>query len=398
MSHFDTITARARRLRRHRLDRRHAGGRVRGARAAASTACSSTPRSCTRRTARRCSSTSSTTSCGCRPDVDDDVDHRDRRSRPIRAQVGDGPGHLRPVGRRRLGGGRRPRAQGGRPAAHVRVRRHRPDAPGRGRAGGRDVPPPPGHRADPRAGRRPLLRAARRASSTPRRSARPSASCSSASSRRPPAASRTPASSCRARSTPTSSSRATATTRPRSRATTTSAGCPRTWTSSWSSRCAACSRTRCAGSARSSACPTRSCGASRSPGPGLGVRIIGEVTPEKVAILQHADAIVREEIKPAGLEREIWQAFAVLPDIRSVGRDGRRAHLRPPDHHPGRHQRGRHDRRLGPPALRPARAHVEPHHQRGRRASTGWPTTSRRSRPAPSSGSDRRRSEAGLLG
>jgi GMP synthase (glutamine-hydrolysing) len=55
------------------------------------------------------------------------------------------------------------------------------------------------------------------------------------------------------------------------------------------------------------------------PGPGLGVRIIGEVTPEKVAILQHADAIVREEIKSAGLEREIWQAFAVLPDIRSVG-------------------------------------------------------------------------------
>jgi GMP synthase (glutamine-hydrolysing) len=55
------------------------------------------------------------------------------------------------------------------------------------------------------------------------------------------------------------------------------------------------------------------------PGPGLGVRIIGEVTPEKVAILQRADAIVREEIKKAGLEREIWQAFAVLPDIRSVG-------------------------------------------------------------------------------
>jgi len=55
------------------------------------------------------------------------------------------------------------------------------------------------------------------------------------------------------------------------------------------------------------------------PGPGLGVRIIGEVTPEKVAILQHADAIVREEIAKADLEREIWQSFAVLPDIRSVG-------------------------------------------------------------------------------
>lgn len=55
------------------------------------------------------------------------------------------------------------------------------------------------------------------------------------------------------------------------------------------------------------------------PGPGLGVRIIGEVTPDKVAILQNADAIVREEVRAAGLEREIWQAFAVLADIRSVG-------------------------------------------------------------------------------
>jgi GMP synthase (glutamine-hydrolysing) len=55
------------------------------------------------------------------------------------------------------------------------------------------------------------------------------------------------------------------------------------------------------------------------PGPGLGVRIIGEVTPERVAMLQHADAIVRDEIARAGLERELWQAFAVLADIRSVG-------------------------------------------------------------------------------
>ena len=55
------------------------------------------------------------------------------------------------------------------------------------------------------------------------------------------------------------------------------------------------------------------------PGPGLGVRIIGEVTPERVATLQHADEIVRHEIRAAGLERDIWQAFAVLADIRSVG-------------------------------------------------------------------------------
>jgi len=55
------------------------------------------------------------------------------------------------------------------------------------------------------------------------------------------------------------------------------------------------------------------------PGPGLGVRIIGEVTPDKVAVLQEADAIVRDELRSAGLEREIWQSFAVLPDIRTVG-------------------------------------------------------------------------------
>ena len=55
------------------------------------------------------------------------------------------------------------------------------------------------------------------------------------------------------------------------------------------------------------------------PGPGLAIRVLGAITEEKIAILQEADAIVVEEIKKAGLYREIWQAFAVLPDIRSVG-------------------------------------------------------------------------------
>jgi GMP synthase (glutamine-hydrolysing) len=56
------------------------------------------------------------------------------------------------------------------------------------------------------------------------------------------------------------------------------------------------------------------------PGPGLGVRILGEVTPARLTVLRHADSIVREEIKAAGLERDIWQAFAVLAaDVRSVG-------------------------------------------------------------------------------
>ena len=55
------------------------------------------------------------------------------------------------------------------------------------------------------------------------------------------------------------------------------------------------------------------------PGPGLAVRIIGEATPERVETVRAADAIVREEIRRGGLEREVWQALAVLIDVRSVG-------------------------------------------------------------------------------
>jgi GMP synthase (glutamine-hydrolysing) len=55
------------------------------------------------------------------------------------------------------------------------------------------------------------------------------------------------------------------------------------------------------------------------PGPGLAVRIIGEVTREKLEILRRADAIVREEILGWDSARSVWQYFAVLPDIRSVG-------------------------------------------------------------------------------
>ncbi len=58
------------------------------------------------------------------------------------------------------------------------------------------------------------------------------------------------------------------------------------------------------------------------PGPGLAIRIIGEVTLERLDILRKADSILQEEIRLAGLYRDLWQSFAVLPAIRSVGVQG----------------------------------------------------------------------------
>ncbi len=55
------------------------------------------------------------------------------------------------------------------------------------------------------------------------------------------------------------------------------------------------------------------------PGPGLAIRIIGDITRDKLNILKEADAIVRQEIRDAGLDREIWQYFAALLDVKSVG-------------------------------------------------------------------------------
>ncbi|MCI2255028.1 glutamine-hydrolyzing GMP synthase [Domibacillus indicus] len=55
------------------------------------------------------------------------------------------------------------------------------------------------------------------------------------------------------------------------------------------------------------------------PGPGLGIRVLGAISEEKLEIVRESDMILREEIANHGLEREIWQYFTVLPDIRSVG-------------------------------------------------------------------------------
>ena len=59
------------------------------------------------------------------------------------------------------------------------------------------------------------------------------------------------------------------------------------------------------------------------PGPGLGIRVVGgEVTAERLEILREADAVLQEEIRAAGLYRELWQSFCVLPAVRSVGVQG----------------------------------------------------------------------------
>ena len=58
------------------------------------------------------------------------------------------------------------------------------------------------------------------------------------------------------------------------------------------------------------------------PGPGLAIRIIGDVTAERLEMLRQADSVLQEEIRRAGLYRELWQSFAVLPAIRSVGVQG----------------------------------------------------------------------------
>ncbi len=55
------------------------------------------------------------------------------------------------------------------------------------------------------------------------------------------------------------------------------------------------------------------------PGPGLAIRVLGEVTEDKLEIVRESDAILREEIANAGLDREIWQYFTALPDMKSVG-------------------------------------------------------------------------------
>ena len=108
------------------------------------------------------------------------------------------------------------------------------------------------------------------------------------------------------------------------------------------------------------------------PGPGLAIRIVGgEATKERLDTLRNADAILQDEIRKAGLYRELWQSFCVLPGHPHRRRPGRRAHLRLRRRDPRRHLRRRDDRRLGAPALRPAGADRLAHDQRDPRGQPG---------------------------
>ena len=103
------------------------------------------------------------------------------------------------------------------------------------------------------------------------------------------------------------------------------------------------------------------------PGPGLAIRIIGEVTREKLEVLRSCDWIVMDEIKGANLYRDLWQSFAVLTDTRSVGVMGDNRTYGYLAAIPRRDVRGRHDCGLGAPAVRGACQDLQPHRERGAR-------------------------------
>ena len=132
-----------------------------------------------------------------------------------------------------------------------------------------------------------------------------------------------PSSSSRARSTRTSSSPAAGPARPTSSRITTSAGCLTDLGFTLIEPLRALFKDEVRALGTELGLPAQIVWRQPFPGPGLAIRIVGEVTPERLRIVRDADAIAREELTAAGLDRQIWQCPVVLlADVRSVGVQG----------------------------------------------------------------------------
>ena len=300
-------------------------------------------------------------------------------------------GHLRPVGRRRLLGRGAARPPRDRRPADVRVRRPRPDAQERGRAGHRRLPRPLQGAARRRRRRGPLPRRSSRASPSPRPSARRSAPSSSASSRR------------RRRrlgdgerylvqgtlySDVIESGGGTGAATIKSHHNV--GGLPDDLEFELVEPLRALFKDEVRAVGAELGLPERLVWRQPFPGPGLAIRIVGgEATKERL------DTAARRRRDPPGRDpqgRPLPRAVAVL--LRAARhphgrRAGRRAHLRLRRRDPRRHLRRRDDRRLGAAALRPARADRLAHDQRDPRGQPGGARHHVASRPARSSGSSR---------
>ncbi len=139
----------------------------------------------------------------------------------------------------------------------------------------------------------------------------------------PPAARTKCVFSCRAPSTRTSSSQGAARGRPTSRATTTSGGLPDDLRFELVEPLRRLFKDEVRAVGEELGLPREIVWRQPFPGPGLAIRIVGAVTEERLRVLRQADAIVREELSRAGLDREIWQCPVVLlADVRSVGVQG----------------------------------------------------------------------------
>ena len=314
---------------------------------------------------------------------------RDQAIARIRQQVGKGRVICGLSGRRRLGGRRRPDPRGDRRPAHLRLRRPRAAAAGRGGGGGRrsSAATTTSRWSTPTAERCSSTRSP--GSPIPRASARPSAACSSTSSTR------------RRAKLGGADFLAQGTLYPDVIESVSALGGPSVTIKSHHNVGGLPERmkmklveplrelfkdeVRALG--RELGLPEAFVGRHPFPGPGLAIRIPGAVTREKLDVLRKADAIYLDEIRKAGLYDAIWQAFAVLLPVQTVGvmGDGRTYDQRggaPRRHLDRRHDRGLLSLRHGLP-----RARRDPHHQRGQGRQPRRLRRDARSRRGRSSGS-----------